>query len=823
MVLFDCQIIAFLGTNFNAIVLSGTNLLNPKLTYIAQRSYVIISFIVNRGGDLPNNAKFFNLPVISLLLAVVLVVSLFATSVSKVPIARAASTITVNSTADTVADDGKCTLREAIISANTDTASGASVGECVAGSGADTINFAITGTADFTNGGQNGYTIKPNSALPDITTQITIDGYSQPGAQANTAIAPNPLNGRLLIELDGVFTNSTAFSVRTGGNNVQIKGLIIARFAGNGVNVIGASNLKIQGNYIGTDYTGMIAHPTGINDVSSSTAVSVGDGFNNLATDYTTSGTVIGGLNPADRNLISGNYGGAIGVGSYDTTIQGNYIGVKANGVEALANSTGSYTTGNPTVDYADKVLIGGPSDSATNVISGNNSGAIQPDQSINVMIENNIIGTDYTKTLDLGNAANGVSFTMGTAVSIDGIQMNTVKDNTIAFSNNNGLWLNQTDTAFVISGNTVYNNQQSGIAISGNSSDITAINNLVHDSQQSGIAIAGASNIDIDSNIVYNGGFMGNIQISGYSGFGAPTDTVTVKGNKIGIKPDNTPGGNNSFGINITGDPTNVTIGGTSSSDANIISANTNAGIGVMSLTVSAMGASIALDKVSILGNSIYANEPGAYGQGLGIDLFEGIDTDNPPDGAPNSFNEVGPTLNDPGDNDLGPNNYINFPVINSATQDGTKLKLNLDLDAKDSPTNQYRVEVFANDTADPSGYGEGQTFLGFANLSPGSNQAVELTLPNTANLTGKVLSTTTTAVDSTTSSGFGSTSEFSKVANVDIISLPKADATTALADTGDNVFVYILEAMVFFGLGLWLSYSQIRRERLRQARFFK
>ncbi len=47
-----------------------------------------------------------------------------------------AATITVNAgNADgfTVADDGQCTLTEAINSANTNTASGASAGECAAG------------------------------------------------------------------------------------------------------------------------------------------------------------------------------------------------------------------------------------------------------------------------------------------------------------------------------------------------------------------------------------------------------------------------------------------------------------------------------------------------------------------------------------------------------------------------------------------------------------------------------------------------------------------------------------------------------------------
>ncbi|MEZ4519227.1 MAG: CSLREA domain-containing protein [Chloroflexota bacterium] len=46
-----------------------------------------------------------------------------------------AAGIVVNSDADTVADDGVCTLREAITAANTDTASGAMTGECAAGSG----------------------------------------------------------------------------------------------------------------------------------------------------------------------------------------------------------------------------------------------------------------------------------------------------------------------------------------------------------------------------------------------------------------------------------------------------------------------------------------------------------------------------------------------------------------------------------------------------------------------------------------------------------------------------------------------------------------
>ncbi len=51
-----------------------------------------------------------------------------------------AASIEVNSTADVVLDDGQCTLREAIVAANTDSPSGSTPGECPAGSGPDVVS-----------------------------------------------------------------------------------------------------------------------------------------------------------------------------------------------------------------------------------------------------------------------------------------------------------------------------------------------------------------------------------------------------------------------------------------------------------------------------------------------------------------------------------------------------------------------------------------------------------------------------------------------------------------------------------------------------------
>ncbi len=75
--------------------------------------------------------------------------------------AYAATTFTVNSTADPGTDGcdaTECTLREAITAAN-------------ANPGTDTIEFDIPGNGP--------HTISPTSVLPTITEAVTIDGYTQ--------------------------------------------------------------------------------------------------------------------------------------------------------------------------------------------------------------------------------------------------------------------------------------------------------------------------------------------------------------------------------------------------------------------------------------------------------------------------------------------------------------------------------------------------------------------------------------------------------------------------------------------------------------------
>lgn len=138
-------------------------------------------------------------------------------------------------------DSGAGSLRQAILDAN---ANGTGV--------VDTISFNISG------GGLK--TTKPTSALPAITTPTTIDGYTQPGASANTlAIGDNAV---LLIELDGTNAGPSADGLIIKAANCTIRGLVINRFdpdvSGAGINVDGV-NAKVEGNFIGIDASGQVA------------------------------------------------------------------------------------------------------------------------------------------------------------------------------------------------------------------------------------------------------------------------------------------------------------------------------------------------------------------------------------------------------------------------------------------------------------------------------------------------------------------------------------------------------------------------------------
>lgn len=204
-----------------------------------------------------------------------------------------------------VGTEPECTLRAAIMEANAND-NGAAV--------VDTINFDIPGSGVKS--------IRPGTALPQITEPVTIDGYTQPGAMENTkAVGTNAV---LRIELDGssvpASPSTCGLDLRTGSST--IKGLVINRFGECGIFSFSftAGGNKIEGNFIGTDPSGTIARG------------------NDNGVVLNSPNPTVGGTSPAARNLISGNLVNGVGISDRGSTVQGNLIGTMKDGTMPLGN-----------------------------------------------------------------------------------------------------------------------------------------------------------------------------------------------------------------------------------------------------------------------------------------------------------------------------------------------------------------------------------------------------------------------------------------------------------------------------------------------------
>jgi CSLREA domain-containing protein len=224
--------------------------------------------------------------------------------------AQAGITFTVNSTGDAGTggcNSTECTLREAIAVTNRV-------------SGADTIRFNIPGSGVKT--------IKPTSELPAITEAVTMDGYTQPGSSPNTLAKGT--NAQINIELDGSGAGSGArgLTISTTASDSVVRGLVINRFDGPGVQIDGNSNI-VEGNFIGTDASGTNALGNGGGTARLGGGVFV-DGDSNA----------IGSNLPSQRNLVSGNDddGVTLEVSADANTVLGNLIGTKKDGKGNLGN-----------------------------------------------------------------------------------------------------------------------------------------------------------------------------------------------------------------------------------------------------------------------------------------------------------------------------------------------------------------------------------------------------------------------------------------------------------------------------------------------------
>lgn len=178
--------------------------------------------------------------------------------------------------------------------------------------------------------------------------------------------------------------------------NTEIKNNIVSGNAGAGIfifdNGFDASGTTIVGNYIGTDNEGL----EGRGNLGAGIHISSGGG-------YSANYIVIGDGTDAGKNIVSGNLGCGIeinGNSAHQNKIIRNYIGINLDGT-ALPNDLDGIRL--DVMTYEDTIM--------DNVISGNTLNGIAIDGSWNHLILGNLIGTDPSGTVAVGNGQSGIYF----------------------------------------------------------------------------------------------------------------------------------------------------------------------------------------------------------------------------------------------------------------------------------------------------------------------------------------------------------------------------------------------------------------------------
>jgi hypothetical protein len=240
-----------------------------------------------------------------------------------------------------------------------------------------------------------------------------------------------------------VIANTTGIAIRrhtfVGGTTAAARNVI----SGNGTGILVAGeSFGIQGNYIGTSLAGTAARPNGVG----------------ILIDYSV-GTRVGGTEPGAGNVISGNTAAGIRIarvtppGSPINFVEGNRIGTNAAGTAAVGNGVGVEVT-------AGTVVIGGDTDAARNVISGNAGDGVRLGAS-GAAVRRNYIGTTADGNAPLGNTGHGV---FGAAATLVGC---AVESNAIAHNGGDGIrWLGDRNNPFL--SNSIHDNGGLGIDLGG-------------------------------------------------------------------------------------------------------------------------------------------------------------------------------------------------------------------------------------------------------------------------------------------------------------------------------------------------------------------
>lgn len=525
--------------------------------------------------------------------------------------------------------------------------------------GPDLIAFDIPGAGPHVIG------LGPLNPLPALTDGgTTIDGTTEPDYAGAPVIILQPWIGTPPFAPPVVPLPAEGLWIEA--DDTTIRGFSIVGFGppasttGAGIVINSGTGNLMELNYVGLDASG----------------AAIGNG----------TGIRLGPIGQTVReNVISGN---EIGLEIYggDQAIHNNWIGLDPSGSSSVSNGDGIVVEGfyPPTTGPGGSLVIGGGAPLEGNVVSGNSNAGIRvTNASVGIVILGNRIGTDPDGLAAVPNEygivlENATGVVVGGAGSGDG---NLISGNDI-----HGLWVKNWigDDATVIV-----------------PSDYTqVIGNTV------GLASDGSVLPNVGSGVHLDGS---HHTVGGDS----PGEGNILSGNGTGLRlksgGDNTIIGNwigtDSTGTADLGNGIGVRVGTSGLMSQNTVAYNVSAGVTFHQPS-----------DLEIFDNAI------AWNGGAGIDLVDGQDQnafarnntftqneihDNGLLGIDLPGFDVNP--NDPGDTDAGANDLLNYPEFTSLSTTSV------------AGTACYGcvVELFIADN-DPSGHGEGMTFLTAVTAAP-------------------------------------------------------------------------------------------------------
>jgi hypothetical protein len=400
--------------------------------------------------------------------------------------------------------------------------------------------------------------IQLQSALPTLTNPVAIDATTQPGYVSFPGIAGTPrieLSGALLggspigitlnpsadgssirgmsvgnfdrgivlaaaqpctlaanpigCDASGTVERQNQFGIHiiaganhlVGGSNAKARNVISGNYT-TGIFGDGTSDLRIQGNYIDTNATGTAALPNGADGIG------LQDCFR----------TTIGGTNPGEGHLISGNGVDGISVLHFTPVEPGNGHSIFGTRIGTNVYGTGAIPNQEQGADVlASYSTVGHPQ--APNVVSGNSRYGVRAEGSF-VVIQDNFIGTTFDGTGVLGNGQHGIIL-FGTS--------NQILRNVIGGNLGHGIWLASSESSDNIiranaigtnvGGATILSNGIAGIRNELNSNNFiggpSAGDGNIIAYNQRGVHIAEGAGISLRRNRIYSNVAL-NIDLNG-------------------------------------------------------------------------------------------------------------------------------------------------------------------------------------------------------------------------------------------------------------------------------------------------------------------